>query len=129
MYTYTSPNTSKHTSIYNTMHLNTSPYASIQHHAPLYITIHPCITPCTSILHHMPLCITIHPYTKTTKDIFVCGTYIPPCNSRYFRPELFEELESDIEKFSSLGSILIMGETLTPESENTRTVFVKKVIR
>ena len=48
-------------------------------------------------------------YTKTTKDIYVCGTYIPPNNSRYFRPELFEELESDIEKFSSLGSILIMG--------------------
>ena len=35
-------------------------------------------------------------YTKTTKDIYVCGTYIPPYNSRYFRPELFEELESDI---------------------------------
>ena len=69
---YTSPNTSKLTSIYNTMHLHTS-------------------------------------YTKTTKDIYVCGAYIPRCNSRYFRPELFEELESDIEKFSSLGSILIMG--------------------
>ena len=31
-------------------------------------------------------------YTKTTKDIYVCGTYIPPYNSHYFRPELFEEL-------------------------------------
>ena len=48
-------------------------------------------------------------YTKTTKDIYVCGTYILPYNSPYFRPELFEELESDVEKFSSLGSILIVG--------------------
>ena len=26
-------------------------------------------------------------YTKTTKYIFVCGAYIPPCNSNYFHPE------------------------------------------
>ena len=45
-----------------------------------------------------------------TKDIYVCGTYIPPYHSRYFRPELFEELQSDIDKFSSLGPILIMGD-------------------
>ena len=49
-------------------------------------------------------------YTKTEKDIFVCGTYIPPQNSIYFYPELFEELENDIEKFSAFGSILLMGD-------------------
>ena len=49
-------------------------------------------------------------YTKTEKDIYVCGTYIPPQNSIYFCPELFEELENVIEKFSAFGSILLMGD-------------------
>ena len=49
-------------------------------------------------------------YTKTAKDVYVCGTYILPYNSNYFHPDLFEEFENDIEKFSSLGSILIMGD-------------------
>ena len=49
-------------------------------------------------------------YTKTEKDIYVCGTYIPPQNSIYFYPELFEELDNDIEKFSAFGSILLMGD-------------------
>ena len=40
----------------------------------------------------------------------MCGAYIPPHNSIYFSPELFEELENDIEKFSSHGSILLMGD-------------------
>ena len=48
-------------------------------------------------------------YTKTTKDIFVCGAYIPPYSSNYFHPELFEDLESDIENYSSQGSVLLMG--------------------
>ena len=43
-------------------------------------------------------------YTKTGRD------YIPPYNSNYFCPDLFDELENDIEKFSSLGSILLMGD-------------------
>ena len=49
-------------------------------------------------------------YTKTAKDIFVCGIYIPPCGSNYFHPELFEDLENDIEIYSSQGSILLMGD-------------------
>ena len=49
-------------------------------------------------------------YTKTDNDIYVCGAYIPPYNSIYFSPVVFEELENDIEKFSSLGSILLMGD-------------------
>ena len=31
-------------------------------------------------------------------------------NSNYFHPELFEDLESDIEKYSSQGSVLLMGD-------------------
>ena len=49
-------------------------------------------------------------YTKTEKDIHVCGAYIPRHNSIYFCPELFEERESDIEKFSAFGSVLRMGD-------------------
>ena len=49
-------------------------------------------------------------YAKTVKDIYTCGLYIPPCNSPYFKIELFEELENDIEIFSSHGSILLMGD-------------------
>ena len=40
-------------------------------------------------------------YTKTERNIYVCGAYIPPQNSVYFCLELFEELENDIEKFSA----------------------------
>ena len=40
----------------------------------------------------------------------MCGAYIPPYNSNYFCSDLFDELENDIEKFSSLGSILLMGD-------------------
>ena len=45
-------------------------------------------------------------YTKATKDIYVCGLYIPPSSSKYFDPGLFEELEKDVLNFSSQGSIL-----------------------
>ena len=56
--------------------------------------------------------------TNTKKDIYVCGTYIPPQNSIYFYPELFEELENDIEKFSAFGSILLSN----LEQANTQTI-------
>ena len=49
-------------------------------------------------------------YTKTARDIYMCGAYVPPYNSNYFCPDLFEKLENDIENFSSLGSILLMGD-------------------
>ena len=49
-------------------------------------------------------------YTKTAKDIFVCGIYIQPWSSNYFHPELFEDLENDTEIYSSQGSILLLGE-------------------
>ena len=49
-------------------------------------------------------------YTKTEKDIHVFGAYIPRHNSIYFCPKLFEESESDVEKFSAFGSIRRMGD-------------------
>ena len=47
---------------------------------------------------------------KTLKDIYVCGVYIPPNGSKYFLPEMFEDLENGIETFYSQGSILLMGD-------------------
>ena len=47
---------------------------------------------------------------KTTKDLFECGVYLPPCNTNYLHPELFEDLEKDIENYSSQGSVLLMGD-------------------
>ena len=60
-------------------------------------------------------------YAKTVKDIYPPGSirvwplYHAPYNSPYFNVELFEELENDMEIFSSLGSILLTGDL------NTRT--------
>ena len=48
--------------------------------------------------------------SKTEKDLYVCGTYIPPQNSCYFLTDLFGELENDVERFSCLRSILIIGD-------------------
>jgi len=62
-------------------------------------------------------------YTKATKDVYVCGLYIPPSSSKYFDPELFEELEKDVLNFSSQGSILSWA-TLTRGQENIQIVFV-----
>ena len=47
---------------------------------------------------------------KTSKDIYVCGVYIPSNSLKYFLPEMFEDLENDIETFYSQGSILLMGD-------------------
>ena len=49
-------------------------------------------------------------FLNSTKDILVCGVYIPPCNSKYFDIELFEQLEQDVVHFSSTGSIILMGD-------------------
>ena len=44
------------------------------------------------------------------KNIYVCGVYIPPCNSKYSDNEIFDQLEQDIVRFSSTGSIILMGD-------------------
>ena len=43
-------------------------------------------------------------------DIYICGVYIPPQNSTYFSEDIFEELENDINYYSSQGSILLLGD-------------------
>ena len=36
--------------------------------------------------------------------------YIPPCNSKYFDIELFDQLEQDVVHFCSTGSVILMGD-------------------
>ena len=49
-------------------------------------------------------------FLNSVKDIYVCGVYIPPCNSKYFDLEIFDQLERDIVHFSTLGSVILMGD-------------------
>jgi hypothetical protein len=44
------------------------------------------------------------------KDLYVCGTYIPPEKSKYFDKEIFDELEKDINQFSSRANVVILGD-------------------
>ena len=44
------------------------------------------------------------------KDVYVCGTYIPPEKSNYFDKEIFDELENDINQFSSKANIIVLGD-------------------
>ena len=59
---------------------------------------------------------------------YVCGIYIPQCNSKYFDLEMFDQLEQDITDFSSTGSIILMGDfnsrtgnTVSQEGNNVIT--------
>ena len=56
--------------------------------------------------------------------------YIPSCNSPYFNVELSEELENDIEIFSSSqGSVLLMGDLNARTGKySDRVQFVKREI-
>ena len=53
--------------------------------------------------------------------LYVWPLYRAPCNSPYFNVKLFEELENDMEIFSSLGSILLMGDSVCKEGNNLIT--------
>ena len=47
------------------------------------------------------------------EEIFVCDTYISPSNSVYFKDQeidIFDQLHSDIVKYSATGQIIIMGD-------------------
>ena len=47
---------------------------------------------------------------NSDKDLYVCGTYIPPEKSKYFNLEIFEELENDIIHFSSNANVITLGD-------------------
>ena len=47
---------------------------------------------------------------ETEEHVYVCGAYIPPENSEYFSPEIFEELEEDIIEFRSKGFVMLLGD-------------------
>ena len=45
-----------------------------------------------------------------SKDLFICGIYIPPDKSLYFDENVFDNLENDIAYFSSLGNVILCGD-------------------
>ena len=46
----------------------------------------------------------------TEEHVYVCGAYIPPEKSKYFPPEIFEELEEDIIEFRSKSFVMLLGD-------------------
>ena len=56
------------------------------------------------------------------KEIQVSGIYVPPCNSKYFYPEIFDQLEQDIIDFSPTGSIILMGDFSSRTGKYSDTV-------
>ena len=43
-------------------------------------------------------------------DLFFCAIYIPPRDSPYFNPDIFQELQNDIAKYSLLGFVIVAGD-------------------
>ena len=47
---------------------------------------------------------------NSNSDLFLCGIYIPPENSKYFENSIFDELEKEINTYSSKGDIMLTGD-------------------
>ena len=61
-------------------------------------------------------------FLNWVKDIYVCGVYIPPCNSKYFDLEIFDQLEQDIVPFRTTGSVILMGDFNSRTGKYSHTV-------
>jgi endonuclease/exonuclease/phosphatase (EEP) superfamily protein YafD len=44
------------------------------------------------------------------KDLFICGVYISPQNSRYFDEKILDDLENDVVHFSKKGNVMLLGD-------------------
>ena len=44
------------------------------------------------------------------QDIYLCALYIPPHDSSYFDPELFSNIETDIDLFHRKGLTVLAGD-------------------
>jgi exonuclease III len=47
---------------------------------------------------------------NSDKDLYICGTYIPPEKSQYYDKDIFEEFENDINQISPSSNIIILGD-------------------
>ena len=57
------------------------------------------------------------------KDLYICSVYIPPENSTYFDPDIFETLENEIDYFLRLGhNVLLLGDFNARTSNNNDTI-------
>ena len=55
---------------------------------------------------------------ESTKDLFLCGVYIPPQMSRYLDEDIFDNLENDVVYFSKKGNVMLMGDFNARTSKN-----------
>lgn len=49
-------------------------------------------------------------FFNLNQGIFLCAIYVPPRDSPYFNPDIFDDLQTDIAKFSSEGLIMLTGD-------------------
>ena len=56
------------------------------------------------------------------KDLFICGVYIPPANSKYFNSETLENLEADVSFFQNQGHVMLSGDFNARTGTYTDTV-------
>ena len=49
-------------------------------------------------------------YFAIDQDIFLCAIYVPPRDSPYFNPNIFDDLENDIAYYSAEGFIMLTGD-------------------
>ncbi|CAB3994131.1 Hypothetical predicted protein [Paramuricea clavata] len=47
---------------------------------------------------------------NSTKNLFICGVYIPPERSSYFDEDIFHNLENDVVYFSKKGNVMLLGD-------------------
>ena len=44
------------------------------------------------------------------KNLYFCGIYIPPENSKHFDPQIFNDLDQDMSIFSTIGFVMLLGD-------------------
>ena len=64
----------------------------------------------SKVSHNFTWCKLDKSLMGTEEHVYVCGAYIPPENSKYFSPEIFEELEEDIIEFRSKVFVMLLGD-------------------
>ena len=57
------------------------------------------------------------------QSIFLCAIYIPPQDSPYFDPDIFNDLEKDLTKFSAEGFIMLQSWTKLVETYDFHAFF------
>ena len=66
------------------------------------------------------------------EDVYVCNIYIPPINSKVIpndQFDFFEELETGIEKYASLGKLFLTGDLKVARARGVQFIINRTVFR